>query len=131
MELKTNNSNKVRLIQSFKYAGQGLMEMMKSQKNARIEILILIITIIAGFIFKIRIYEWISVILASGLVLLAEAFNTAIEKLSNEVSTEKYHPKIKVIKDLAASGVLIAAVCAFVVGFIVFLPHIVRFIVSL
>ncbi|HAL65966.1 MAG: Diacylglycerol kinase [Bacteroidetes bacterium 38_7] len=131
MEQKTNKSNTVRLIQSFKYAGQGLMEMMKSQKNARIEILILIITIIVGFIFKIRIYEWISVILASGLVLLAEAFNTAIEKLSNEVSTEKYHPKIKVIKDLAASGVLIAAVCAFVVGFIVFFPHIVRFIVSL
>jgi diacylglycerol kinase (ATP) len=100
MELKTNKSNKVRLIQSFKYAGQGLMEMMKSQKNARIEILILIITIIAGFIFKIRIYEWISVILASGLVLLAEAFNTAIEKLTTKFLQRNIILRLKLLKTL-------------------------------
>ena len=99
--------------------------------NARIELFILTVVMIAGFVFKIRVNEWITIILVSGLVLAAEAFNSAIENLANAISLRQFDSKIKKIKDLAASGVLISAVCAFVIGLIIFIPYIVRFFVSL
>ncbi|HPC13092.1 MAG TPA: diacylglycerol kinase family protein [Bacteroidales bacterium] len=131
MEQQTGKSRMARLLKSFEYAGRGLLEMIRSQMNARIELFILTVVMIAGFVFKIRVNEWITIILVSGLVLAAEAFNSAIENLANAISLRQFDSKIKKIKDLAASGVLISAVCAFVIGLIIFIPYIVRFFVSL
>jgi diacylglycerol kinase (ATP) len=61
--------------------------------------------------------------LAMGMVWAAEALNTAIEYLSDHVCTE-HHERIGRVKDLAAGGVLLAAIAAMVVGGIVFLPRV-------
>ncbi|NMD16522.1 MAG: diacylglycerol kinase family protein, partial [Bacteroidales bacterium] len=79
-----------RLLKSFEYAGRGLLEMIRSQMNARIELFILTVVMIAGFVFKIRVNEWITIILVSGLVLAAEAFNSAIENLANAISLRQF-----------------------------------------
>ena len=72
-------------------------------------------------LLKISISEAIALIIVMALVWMAELFNTALEKIMDFISTE-HHPQIKLIKDLAAAAVLIAAVAAFLVGCFVFIP---------
>ena len=63
--------------------------------------------------------EWLALILAIGLVLSAEALNTAIERMVDRVEPQ-WHPAARDAKDLAAAGVLIASVFSFIVGVILF-----------
>lgn len=110
-------------LKSFCYAFNGLKILWKEEHNARIHLIIAFLVVIAGFIFRISVTEWLAVLLSIGFVLALEIFNSSIENLADFVSPEK-HEKIKKIKDLSAAGVLIAAITAFVVGLIIFLPKI-------
>ncbi len=78
-----------------------------------------------GFIFKISLNEWISLILVVGLVFICELVNTSLEALADFASKEK-HPQIKKVKDLAAASVLISAFVALLVGIIIFCPKIIE-----
>jgi diacylglycerol kinase len=110
-------------LKSFAYAGSGLLTFLKKEHNARIHLGLTIVVILLGFILKVSSGEAITLIIAIALVWMAELINTAIEKAMDFISTEK-HPQIKWIKDLAAAAVLIAAVSAFIIGCIVFVPKI-------
>ena len=68
--------------------------------------------------------QWLWIVLAIGWVWTAEAFNTAVERLADAVTQER-DPRIGVVKDVAAAGVLISAAGAFLIGLIVFLPHLI------
>ena len=78
----------------------------------------------AGFFFRIDSGEWIAVVLAIGMVIAAECFNSAIETLADAVHPER-HPLVGRAKDIAAGGVLMAAIAAVVIGFIVFGPKLI------
>lgn len=80
-----------------------------------------IIAIGLSFYLNISDYEWVAILSVISAVFVAEILNSAIEKLADVVSPE-YHPKIKVVKDLAAAAVLVAAFLAVAVGAIVFIP---------
>lgn len=67
--------------------------------------------------------EWIAIILCFGVVLAAEGFNTAIERLVNLVSPER-NPIAGDVKDIAAGSVLICAIVAAIVGIIIFMPYV-------
>lgn len=110
-------------LKSFTHAFSGIGVLIKQEHNARIHLIILILVIIAGFVFKISTSGWLAIVFAAGLVFASECFNTAIENLSDVVSPEK-NEKIKIAKDLAAAGVLISAIISVVVGIIIFLPAI-------
>jgi diacylglycerol kinase len=110
-------------LKSFKSAFAGMGALLKSEHNARIHLIILIMVIVAGIILRISSLEWIVILFASGLVFVSECFNTAVEYLSNVISPE-YNAKIKTAKDIAAAGVLISAVISIIIGIIVFLPKI-------
>jgi diacylglycerol kinase (ATP) len=75
-----------------------------------------------GFLLNLSRAEWLWIILAIGLVLAAEIFNTAIEKLTDLVQEEK-HPKAGQVKDLAAGAVLVLAITALLIGIIIFVPR--------
>lgn len=115
---KFSVSNRIR---SFKFAFKGILLLFRNEHNAWIHFIVMICTIIGGFYFKISNLEWVVVVLSIGIVLAAEAFNTAIEQISNYIQPEQ-NKKIEHIKDLAAGGVLITAIAAFTVGLIIFLP---------
>ena len=83
-----------------------------------------ICVIVAGFLLKISLSEWLAIVVVIGLVFALETINSSIERLSDFVSPEK-HDQIKTVKDLAAAGVLIGAFTALVVGLLVFVPKIV------
>lgn len=115
------------LSASFINAFSGLIILLRSETNARIHLIILILVLIAGLILKLSLAHWIAVSLAAGLVITAECLNTAIEYLCDAVSPG-YDLKIKKAKDLAAAGVLISAIVAAVTGLSIFLPAIINFI---
>lgn len=71
--------------------------------------------------------EWIVVTLCIGLVLAAEAVNSAIEALADRVSPE-YDEAIKRTKDLAAGAVLLLAIAVAITGLIIFLPKLIALI---
>jgi diacylglycerol kinase (ATP) len=112
-------------LKSFKSAFAGIGALLKSEHNARIHLLILILVIVAAIVLRISSLEWIVILFASGLVFVSECFNTAVEYLSDVVSPD-YNEKIKRVKDIAAAGVLISAVISIIIGIIVFLPKIYR-----
>jgi len=109
-------------LKSFTYAGQGLQALFRTEHNAWIHFVLTVAALVAAFVLNISRGEWLALIIAFGLVWMAELFNTCIEKTMDFLSEEK-HPQIKVIKDMAAAAVLIAALVAFFVGLIIFLPR--------
>ena len=114
-------------MKSFNYAFRGFIWLFRYEHNARIHLAALVLVIIAGFIFHITSMEWIAVLLVSAFVFSAEAINSALEFLADEVSEEQ-RDKIGKAKDLAAAGVLIAAITAIVVGAIIFIPKFILFL---
>jgi len=109
-------------ILSFKYAFKGIRAMFISEPNARIHLLAMVVVIVAGLYFAITPGQWIAVILCIGFVFSAEAFNTAVEALTDLIAPEK-HPLAGRAKDVAAAAVLISAITAIIVGMFVFLPE--------
>ncbi len=95
----------------------------KSQPNAWIHLFAAFGVIVAGFILKLSISEWIFVTFAIGFVISAELFNTAIEALVDKVSPEQ-NPISGKVKDLAAGAVLVAAITAAVIGLVIFVPKV-------
>lgn len=113
-------------MRSFKYAFRGMACLFKNEHNARIHLFITVCVVIAGFLLNISPTEWIAIVFAIGFVLAAESFNTAVEALCDEVSSG-YRESIRRSKDVAAAGVMIAALTAVVIGLIVFIPKIIGF----
>lgn len=112
-------------LKSFKYAFNGLRILIKEEHNARIHLFATVCVIIAGLFFNISMNEWIGVIFSIGLVFSLEIINSSIENIADFISPEK-HEMIKKIKDLSASGVLISAITALIIGLIIFIPKILK-----
>lgn len=108
---------------SFRYAFSGIYTLIKNEHNARIHLCVTMGVLFSGFFFELSAAEWINLIFAIGLVFSAEAFNSAIEYLSDLVSPE-YHPLVKKAKDVAAAAVLLTAIAAALIGLIIFIPKI-------
>ncbi|PHR49081.1 MAG: diacylglycerol kinase [Fluviicola sp.] len=112
----------------FHHAFRGLFNLVKTERNFKIQLLVLFLVILLGFFFQITTTEWIFVIFSSIIVLSLEALNSSVEKLADEVSLEQ-NPKIKWIKDVSAASVLISALGTAIVGCIIFLPYIIKLVV--
>lgn len=109
-------------IRSFGYALKGIRLAWKEEQNFRIQITLDCAAVLFGFIFRISIVEWLFVVAAAALVLTAETFNTALEELCDMLRTS-HDPHVEKIKDLAAGAVFLASLGAFVIGCIIFIPH--------
>lgn len=110
-------------LRSFGYALRGLKLLLQSQHNARIHAAATVVVVAAGVLAGLTAVEWALVALAIAAVWAAEALNTALEFLVDLVSPE-HHPLAGKAKDVAAGGVLAAAIGAAVVGVLVFSPYI-------
>ena len=112
-----------KLMNSFKYAIQGILSSFKTERNMKIHVFIMILVISAGIILKINNYEWIVCILCFAIVIGGELFNTAIETVVDMVMPYK-NEKAKLAKDVSAGAVLILAMGAAICGLIIFVPKI-------
>jgi diacylglycerol kinase len=108
-------------IRSFKYAFAGLGQFVLREHNARIHLVATIAVIILSYACHLTRTEAAIITIVTGMVWVAELLNTSIEHLANLVTREP-HPAIKIIKDLAAGAVLIAAITAVIVALFIFIP---------
>ena len=107
---------------AFIYAWRGWVTLVKTQWNARVHLAATVMVCALGFWLQITAGEWCAVVLAIGLVWAAEAVNTAVEALGDRITRES-DESIGRAKDLAAGGVLFAALVAVVIGAIVIGPR--------
>ncbi|MBC6111967.1 diacylglycerol kinase family protein [Pedobacter fastidiosus] len=108
-------------IKSFKYAFNGLKIFFLKDHNGRIHFFAAVVAIGLSIYLKLSSLEWIALLSVISAVFVAEIINTSIENLADVVSPD-YHPKIKIVKDLAAAAVLVCAFLALGVGGIIFIP---------
>jgi diacylglycerol kinase (ATP) len=107
---------------SFRHAFRGIALVVRTQHNAWIHLLATVAVLIAGLLTRLDRLEWCALVFAIGIVWTAEALNSAIEFLADEVSLEK-RDGIGKAKDAGAAGVLLASICAALIGLVIFLPH--------
>lgn len=112
-------------IKSFGYAFKGIASLIKKEHNAWIHCTAIVLVTVCGFYFGITPTEWCIVVICFGVVLAAEGFNTAIERLVDLVSPG-FHPIAGDVKDVAAGAVLICAIAAAIVGGIIFFPYLMK-----
>ena len=121
---RKNFSFKAR-FRSFRYAFHGIRTLLIYEHNARIHLVILVIVIVAGLIFRIPGSDWMAILVVAGLVFVSECFNSAIEYLSDQI-TDEQNENIRKAKDVAAAGVLISAIISVITGLIIFTPEILK-----
>ena len=107
------------IIKAFNAAIEGIIYTFKSERNMKIHYCLAVIILVASLFLDLTRIEMIFLVFAISLVVIAEMFNTAIEKTIDMV-TDEYHPLAKIAKDVAAGGVLIAALNSVVVGYMIF-----------
>lgn len=112
-------------LESFRDAFRGIASLLRFEHNARIHLAILLIVILAGFLLRISVTDWMAILCVSGLVLVSECFNTAIENLSDLI-TDQPNEYIRRAKDVAAAGVLISAIISVAAGLLIFIPAVIR-----
>ena len=116
-------------LRSFRFAFQGVVQFFSKQRNAKIQTVMGIIAISLGFIVSITPYQWLLVLFCIGLVISLEMINSAIEIFCDMVTTD-FHPRIKIIKDVAAGAVLVAAIASLIIGLIIFIPALTNYLNS-
>lgn len=109
---------------SFHFAFRGLKLILKTQHNFLAQICLTASVMFMGIYFDISQIEWMFLVLSAGLVLMAEAFNTAFE-FDIDLTSPTYHPYARDTKDVAAGAVLITVIMAGIIGLIIFLPKII------
>lgn len=112
-------------LRSIKNALRGLLYVVLNENNIIIHLALSVAVMLMGFYFEISATEWCLLLFAIGLVLCFEILNTAVERVA-DLYTEHYNKLIGHIKDMAAGGVLLAAIIASLIGLIIFIPKIIN-----
>ncbi|GAB4274905.1 MAG: diacylglycerol kinase [Coriobacteriia bacterium] len=107
------------IIGSFDFALQGIVHALRTQRNMRLHVVAAGLTLTVALFFRLAEYELLAIFFAITFVLVTELINTSIEA-AVDVATSRFDPMAKVAKDVSAGAVLVAAVNAVAVGYLVF-----------
>ena len=115
------------MIDSFRYALNGIAVSIKDERNLKIQMIVMMLVIIAGFILKISRTEWIICIILFALVISAEMINTAVENAidyTREMTVDNDNELARIAKDVSAGAVLVLSIASAIVGLIIFIPKV-------
>ena len=118
------------LLISFKYAWAGVTYAFQTQRNFRIHSVIGALAIGLSIFLHLRLVEMAVIGLTSGLVLVMELLNTAIESVVDLTVKQSYHELAKIAKDCAAAAVLVSAMAAVLVAGMLLFPPLLALIQS-
>jgi diacylglycerol kinase (ATP) len=107
------------VVNSLNYAFEGVIYVVRTQRNMRIHFAIAVLVLLLGVLLGVTRFELLALMVSVSFVLVAEMLNTALEK-AIDVATNSFDPVARAAKDVAAGAVLIAAVNAIFVGYVVF-----------
>jgi len=108
---------------SLKHAFDGLTYAIQRERNFRIELVLAFLVLAMIFVFKVKNWEAIVLILMIMWVLITELTNTVLERVVDMLKP-RIHPYARLIKDIMAAVVLISSIVALIVGVIIFYPYI-------
>jgi diacylglycerol kinase len=111
-----------RFLLGFRYAGEGISYVLRTQRNARVHLAISIVVVLAGIILRVTNIEWAILALTIGVVFSAEMVNTVAE-MAVDMLTQRRHPMAKAAKDVGAGAVLVGAIAGVTVGIAIFGPR--------
>jgi len=112
--------------QSLRAALAGIRYAWETEKNLRIHFVALVTVVVVSLLLKTTFVETALLYLASGMVIVAELFNTAVEKIVDLKLSREYNPLARIAKDVAAGAVLAAALTALLTGGLVLMQVLVR-----
>lgn len=115
------------LVDSFRYAFEGIVYTFKTQRNFRIHCVSAVILGILAVILGFELTQGLFLLSAVFFVLISELFNTAIEK-AIDLYTDKYHPLAKIAKNCAAAAVLLSAIYSLLIGAFVVIPKLIQLV---
>ena len=118
-DIKKERARDKRLVDSFNFAIEGLISSLKNEKHMKVHILAAIIIVILAIVINASKVEILIISLSVSFVVITELVNTAVEAIVDLVSPER-HPLAKLAKDVAAGAVLVAAINALCVGYLLF-----------
>lgn len=122
-EIETQKVEQIRkLHKSFKHAYRGLKYSVKYERNFQIELIIASVVIMMIFVFDVKNWEAIVLILMIMLVLTLELINTVLERIV-DIIKPRIHPYSRLVKDVMAAVVLMSSIVAIAVGVIIFYPY--------
>jgi diacylglycerol kinase (ATP) len=107
------------VFDSFNYAAEGIIHVLRTQRNMRIHFAVAFLVLIAALVVNVTKLELIALLISITFVLIAEMLNTGVEA-AIDIATTSFDPMAKLAKDIAAGAVLIASVNALAVGYLVF-----------
>lgn len=111
-----------KFVRSIKHALRGLAYVLRYEKNFQNQVAIAILVVIGMFYFNLTRGERVILFLVIMEVLVMELLNTVVERVV-DILKPRVHPYARLIKDLMASTVLLSAILAIIIGWIIFLPH--------
>ena len=109
----------MRFLKSLKYAFRGIVYCINNERNMRIHMVAALYVFAFSFFFEMSRARYALLFLTFALVMTAEVFNTVAEELA-DLAAASYHPVVRIVKDLAAGGVLVCALFAVGVGVCLF-----------
>ena len=113
-----------RLVNSFKDAIKGIAYVFRNEQNFKLQILAGILAVFFMFLFQIKIYEKLIVILMIFLILILELVNTVVEKFI-DLLKPRMEIHAGVIKDIMAGAVFISSLSSLILAIIIFYPYII------
>ena len=114
-----------RLCKSFIYAWRGLRKVFKEEQNLRIQAVVGLVAFILAWFFQVSRWEWIVLVLIVMIVIIMELANSVVERIVDALKP-RIHIYVKEIKDIMAASVLVASIVAFIVGCMIFWPHLIN-----
>lgn len=127
MSMDYQEKRKYPILKSFYFASKGILEALRTERNIQIHSSVAVIVILAGLYFSLSWIEWLFILVAIVGTITLELVNSSIERVVDLV-TQEYHPLAKQAKDIAAGAVFLYAIFSVIVGIIIFLPKLLRFI---
>lgn len=97
--------------------------MLKSERNFQLEVFALLINLFLIVYFKLNASDAALILLVCFLVLIAETFNTALEKICDFIEPN-FNKKIGLIKDIATGTVILATLISFLIGILVYSKYV-------
>lgn len=106
-------------LKSFTFAFEGIVYVLRTQRNMKIHFAVALLVLAGSLFFDLSKVEIIALFITIAFVLMAEMVNTAVEAAIDTFGTA-FDPMAKIAKDVAAGAVLIAAINALAVAYLVF-----------